>query len=782
VKAELTINIRPVRHVYFVDENDLERFVEVASYCSTQWGGINNLIIPVQIDKETGDVQIHIHSYNMFLINLRQPDIFVDALSGKEENSSIRDSLASYLTSLVLDKSLHQWLSFIQFDDSFHPLNILSPQGDSSKQELAMVGYFPDYSAPRSQLDEAIIAAAFGKIWPGQKKDYEEAYTFKAWNTSYPDRFFYQQLLLDPYASVINLTLKDLHNIGTENIFPSLHFDVVVVRKVWDLCRFWNLRAQSFGHTWLADRHVLLLSKEQLLHEQGGYFKSLIRLLREHRTHKNIESNIDVVFHHCHDQEIHDFLLSHSELQQHEGSLQTSIHDVREEDSADEIYRPIIYGEDSIIGVGAYHEFGGTRSTFSQELTTDSETFLVPSAGPRTAGAQKAFVGLQSAFWQQFPNHPSVANLIVPNSSFSKLLDTIQLSYPLILTPRGLERIAFNIPQTWQIYHAYFRSKGYEVSASDKKTYADGLLGMAGGLEQETAQVLRSRVGREILDFLTDKATIKLAREVIRRLGLQDDQENNLLQIISNLGVLPQNQRVPKAFGDIYSHIRGVQGLASIERKVCLQNLAKLVGIKIVQRGMYVKCSHCGTRTWYGIYSLDEQIRCNGCLSAFDLPLVENDNDDVERPFQYSLNPLANQAMDQDILPVIAALLALRTHHATMHHIVMGMNFQKVGGTNRDGDFDFIYTYKQGLYGGECKSGGIFNIKDINTAKLAQSLGFRAYFFVAMRPIEEDGQRLIADYQQELASNINDEHPFAIFVLNDQVLFGEAPLPQQILQ
>src|SRR5207245_2452433 len=151
---------------------------------------------------------------------------------------------------------------------------------------------------------------------------------------------------------------------------------------------------------------------------------------------------------------------------------------------------------------------------------------------------------------------------------------------------------------------------------------------------------------------------------------------------------------------------------------------------------------------WYGIYALDEQIRCNGCLDIFDLPLVENDNDEVERPFQYSLNPLTNQAMDQDVLPVIAALLTLKAYHPAMYHVVMGMNFQKVGNTNRDGDFDFIYIYKHELYGGECKSGGRFTIKDINTAKLAQTLGFRAFFFVAMRPIEEDGQRLIDDYKQ----------------------------------
>jgi hypothetical protein len=185
---------------------------------------------------------------------------------------------------------------------------------------------------------------------------------------------------------------------------------------------------------------------------------------------------------------------------------------------------------------------------------------------------------------------------------------------------------------------------------------------------------------------------------------------------------------------------------------------------------------------WYGIHILDEQMQCSGCLELFDLPLTENANDEIERAFQYSLNPLANQAMDQDVLPVIAALLTLKTSHQVMHHIIMGMNFQQAGRTNKEGDFDFIYVYKQEIYGGECKTGGNFTDKDINTAKLAQSLGFRAFFFASMRAIGENGQMLIAKYQQELTNTRDNEHPFDVFVLDDRVIFGEVPLDQQIPQ
>ncbi len=780
MKAELTVNVRPVRHVYFIDENDLERFVDVASYCCTQWGGINNLIVPITVMKEGQETNFQIHRFLSDMIGRRHPDVFVDAASDRESDESLHDALNNQLASEFPDKSLNKWDAFIEGDNAFHPLNITSPQGNISKPELAFPGFFPSFSTPLSKLDDAAVIAAFGKIWPGQKEEYEEAYTLRGWDASHPNILLHHQTMVDPYTSIINLTLKDLHNLGTENAFPSLHFDVVVVQRVWDLCLFWNLRAQSFGHNWVTDRRVLLLSKAQLLQEHGVYFDPLISLLREKRSHSHITSNLDVSFHHYHDEEIHQFLHRGNELQQHEGTLSVNIHTPHKERETKS--RPLSYKEDSVSDFSTYHEYGGSRPTFSQELVINPESFLTPNVGPRTTGYRGAYIGLQSDFWHQFLHDSSVANLIVSNASFDTFLNTVQLSYKYGLFPQGLERVTFNIPKTWDIYQAYFHSRGYEVSSSDKKFYADGLVRMAGGFEQERVQVLRSRVAREILDFLTDKATTKLAREIIQKLGLQSNPVEDLQQIIASLDVLPQNQRVPKTFKDIFSTLRDKAELTQVGRSTCLQTLVKLLVIKMVQRGMYIKCSHCGTKVWYGINVLDEQMQCSGCLELFNLPLTENANDEVERAFQYSLNPLANQAMDQDVLPVIATLLALKTSHQAMHHIVMGMNYQQVGRTNREGDFDFVYIHKQELYGGECKSGGKFTVKDINTAKVAKALGFRAFFFAAMRPLEEEGKRLIADYQQELSNNRDDETPFAIFTLDDQALFGETSLPKQIPQ
>ena len=177
---------------------------------------------------------------------------------------------------------------------------------------------------------------------------------------------------------------------------------------------------------------------------------------------------------------------------------------------------------------------------------------------------------------------------------------------------------------------------------------------------------------------------------------------------------------------------------------------------------------------------LDERMRCAGCLEMFDLPLLKNTNDDLDRPLQYALNPLVNQAMDQDILPVIIALLTLKTRHQEMHHVRLGMNFRRKEQISTEGDFDFSYIYKHHLYGGECKAGQKLMEKDIRTARIAQALGFRGFFFITLSTFDKEGKDLVQNYQQEINASQDTEHPFIVSILEKSVLFGMEPLPSQI--
>lgn len=781
MRAEFVVTARPLRHAYFVVEDDIERFIDVASYCCTQWGGINNLIIPVK-KAEGQSPPFQIEPLFERFIKSRRPDIFIDAVSDRDTTvgNSVLEGLRTYVSSKYPNKPLTWWEGFTRTyqDESVHPLNIAPTRTGFLSQGL-VVPHFETNQQP-SPLEEAIAIAAFGKIWDGQEEEFAAVYPPVQRSIAAVEDFIRLQFVQgkgDP--TPLSLTLKGIENILPESTVIAPYVDVIIAQKPYDLFWFWNWRALSLGHIPTGEHRVIILSKERFFEPES--LDALARLIRGNPPDAHYQTDLDVVFHYQNNEDIHPFLGSKTNFEEHDRNLSVSITSTPKAKALDntQTQQPIRYWEGPFEDFCIYHEFGGDRSYVFQELSPGKNVFLVPNPTPHiTSGAGHAVVlNLQSDFWEQYPQHLSVATLLVPNGTLESAQHKMQLSYTHTVSLREPARITVNVPSTLEMYKAYFGSRGYDVAPSSMSFYADGLLRIAGGLEK--AGVLRSQIAYHILDFLAEKRTQKVAQE-IRRLSLSPTVEGPLLQTLSDQGFVPQFQRNPKTFNAIFSRIRSI--LPNTAKRDCLRTLEELVKIKAVQPGLDIKCPFCGTTIWYGIGALDEQIKCLGCLEVFDLPLVDNPNTDVDRPFQYSLNPLANQAMDQDILPVITALLTLKTHHQLMYHPVPGMVAREFGKTQYSKDFDFIYVYKHELYGGECKAGGGFDASAIEAARLARKLGLRAFFFATTKPIIEEGKQLIADFQQEIDQDKDADHPFNIFILDEKVMFGGEQLPPGIPQ
>jgi len=337
------------------------------------------------------------------------------------------------------------------------------------------------------------------------------------------------------------------------------------------------------------------------------------------------------------------------------------------------------------------------------------------------------------------------------------------------------QKITFTLPETWEMYQIYFQSQGYEVSPSDKMTYASGLLNLAGGLE--LAEVFRSHIAYRLLDALAMRATQKLARELIRSLPDASNSsslsEEMVREMIVASALVPRFQRNPKSFNELKGMFSGSQ------KRECLDVLSELVRIKAIQRGWTLLCPHCRVSQWYGLETLNERMACQGCLEPFDVPLKAWEQADSDRPLQYALNPLTDRAMDQDILPVLLALLALHTIHPSMTHVVPGMNFKERDGTKTEGDFDFLYVYQQKLFGGECKNGQILKPKDIRTAEIARKLGIRAFFFATVSNFSTESKQLVSNFQQSLRESNDTDRPFDVFLLEEQEIFS-GPLSKDI--
>src|SRR5689334_22397205 len=50
--TKLAFNVRPLKFAYFFYEDDFASFDHVVGYLSTQWGGLRNILVPVNQDLE----------------------------------------------------------------------------------------------------------------------------------------------------------------------------------------------------------------------------------------------------------------------------------------------------------------------------------------------------------------------------------------------------------------------------------------------------------------------------------------------------------------------------------------------------------------------------------------------------------------------------------------------------------------------------------------------------------------------------------------------------------
>ena len=353
---------------------------------------------------------------------------------------------------------------------------------------------------------------------------------------------------------------------------------------------------------------MLLLSKEQLF--DNAYLKPLIRIIKELRNlpeflaqfieersrqpdiqAKLIRKNLDVVFHHS-DTSIGEFLRSSNEFQQYQspaywrsddtnGEVVNTGEPATPEDAAS---RPITYMENLVEEVSTYYECGGKNPSIFVELSEGAHSFIVSNVGPeQTIQGGLVRLNIQGRYWNQFLCHPSVAKLIIPDASFDLLQNTMQLSVLHTLSASQSQRVSLTIPAAWDMYKAYFGSKSYEVTPSDKLYYTNGLIELAGGWEDKRAQVFRSQTAYRILDFLADKATNRLAQELMRTLNQPEVTEEALKRLILESETISQFRRKPRTFQNIKDE-------SGSESRQCLQVLSELVRIKAVQRGLEVKC------------------------------------------------------------------------------------------------------------------------------------------------------------------------------------------------
>jgi hypothetical protein len=112
------VNVRPLKVALFVAASSRKQLREAILDCCTMWGGITNLIVPVESNAA-------IQPFYRYLLELHQPDVAVSYMPsetdwGRRRHAKLRKLLDSVIRADVPLRGTQEG----GFDLGSHPLNI----------------------------------------------------------------------------------------------------------------------------------------------------------------------------------------------------------------------------------------------------------------------------------------------------------------------------------------------------------------------------------------------------------------------------------------------------------------------------------------------------------------------------------------------------------------------------------------------------------------------------------------------------------------------------------
>jgi hypothetical protein len=744
-----TAHVRPVRVAYFIPEVDEATFHRVVTLATTQWGGILSLIIPVRLSESPP-----FHRYYHEILRLFEPDWFVE-FSSESDAAVFRRLVQSELEQLFPMRTVKltygSW--FEEHDDI-----VYSPYAvrGGIKEPTSL-------SLPRVEgLSPAANAAMFGAIAPDQEKYYKEVFRelLPAPIVAGSSTFWETQFLADWNVSPINATsyhMRPVQVVG--GIGDAPWFELIVGESTNMLCLYWASRALRMA-TQMSDIGQRTLLCPLSVIESSDARKALLAFLRSHLAVPNLKSEVHLLYSTWSKEESDRVV---SALTQEDGFVQRTnestaltFHFSREETPLEDFSnRSVVFIGVRFPGPDSFRSGTGPTASHLIQWREDAPNAIYeePIDAFGHSGGSVA-VDVETDLWQRFPRCEGIANLIKAGAWFSQ--------GGLTRLARLQRRIAYQeyaVPSEWSALAAWFEAKGLKIRDGQAGKYGEAAVTSLGGLQG--LGVIADRQTYRIFQKLALKSTYKVAQRLAERFGEQfaDDE---IGRVFGELNLVPELKGIPRSLVQLKSD----QDLGP--KDALATKVARLVEAGALRRGLYLKCTTCGSSEWHAMPSLDETIECPGCRNRFGVPLL--DDGGAERPWQFMLNSLINRAVDQDVIPNMIALYRL-TQGKPCSCLSIGLELLKNDVVQHE--IDVIFVSQQEVYGAECKASGNLGDKDVATAHTAATLGFGEFCFVTTEPAWSDAsKRRIEALRQRLEQ---ESLGMRVSVVEGDQLFGVTP-------
>jgi DNA-directed RNA polymerase subunit RPC12/RpoP len=548
--AVAEVNLRPRRIAYLIESGSGEQLGKAIAYASTEWGGVTQLIVPVN---KRGTIS----RYWRDVCDVISPECFIDY-------AGLPDSLATELRN-AYNASIHPESLLSHSEPGIHALASLPP---GSLQLEAFV----------SREESLLVSGILGVVPKEHMSLWEEVGVSFVHAESAMDLLNAQINGLSP----IEVTRRNIEIFEVQSGTPG-GIIVLPIGRVTpqQVLHFWNLRALSYPSF---GTYLLCLPRSALQEEE------VAERLRDLCVERSRMVPDLVLYGH---QPV--LLQQLGERMGFQLPLDKKVSwTFAAEEKRDLAKRPLtcrvnIPPEVFLGGV----RFFGQRIKVPVSILAGNVTLHAESPvrfHPRIRGFLRWEVrGVPHLRW---PPSPSVARLIHQNASFS------QFGVGVITGPNTEYGFPLSIPEPESVCSAYLKDHGMTWSPSDKGRYAHALSESIG------ADVVRELLGNsQRMAVISELVSIsrKKAEQLLDRVHIVSGSADEIAGIL-------ESTASPRWRG-----LDELAGATNNPKQAVALIAAELVSAGLLRRAFAYRCPRCGLRTAVLLSEAKDTVRCAGC-------------------------------------------------------------------------------------------------------------------------------------------------------------------------
>ncbi|WP_048152448.1 hypothetical protein [Methanolacinia paynteri] len=316
------------------------------------------------------------------------------------------------------------------------------------------------------------------------------------------------------------------------------------------------------------------------------------------------------------------------------------------------------------------------------------------------------------------------------------------------------------IPSEIQIFNGILAERDLTYNETKNSQVTKQVINLLGGYDN--IEILKDEVIYDLIVEIAPKRIERIVKDLSIELKCKIDDEI-LEELIKEKfeDIAPIKSEPDYTVDDFYSRAGGYEKIK--DKKSFQSNIEKLYSSNLLLRGKGMLCKQCGSRLWYPISDLKDDLKCYCCNNSLRIPIY---NEEKALKDSFKLNQLICNAVDQGVLPVL--LTSHLIHHQKWLGIRLMFDVEILEKNEPIGEIDILFTFGKKIGISEVKADRGFEENQIDRIlNIREKLRADFIIFSTLKGANSTEVNQLITYL-ELK-----EIDYPIFILTKEILFNE---------